>query len=138
MAGTERPIGAVVDHLVDRYSQDTSRLAIVGMSGGGYLVSGAVMTERRLAVCVARTPVSDMGQFLPIGVVRAMATEGAMRDSFRMYLWRSGCATPEEFAELLRTAAVLLRRALPSDDAGTQYNAEGGQPADGVSLRGPS
>ncbi|GAA2315764.1 alpha/beta hydrolase [Nonomuraea roseoviolacea subsp. roseoviolacea] len=103
MAETERPIGAVVDHLVGTYRQDPARLAIVGMSGGGYMVSRAVMTERRLAACVASTPVSDMGQILPVGVVRAMATEGAMRDSFQMYLWRSGCATPEEFAELLTT-----------------------------------
>lgn len=103
MTETERPISAIVDHLIDTYGQDPARLAIVGMSGGGYMVSRAVMSERRIAACIASTPISDFGSVLPVEVVEVMAASGAMRDSFRMYLWRSGLATPVEFAKLLAT-----------------------------------
>ncbi|HEY7483526.1 MAG TPA: alpha/beta fold hydrolase [Streptosporangiaceae bacterium] len=103
MAETERPIGAIVDHLFDIYYQDPERLAIMGMSGGGYMVSRAAMTERRIAACIASTPVSDFGSVLPVDVVEAMAAEGAMSSAFQMYLWRSGLATPVEFAKLLAT-----------------------------------
>lgn len=102
-ADTGRPITAVVDHLVSSYDQDVSRLAIIGVSGGGYMVSRALATEHRIAAAVASTPISDFGQVMPIDAVKAMAANGAMRDSFRMYLWRSGLSDPVEFARLLAT-----------------------------------
>ncbi|WP_186403755.1 alpha/beta hydrolase family protein [[Actinomadura] parvosata] len=103
MAETERPVGAVVDHLIDAYGQDPATLAIIGFSGGGYMVSRAVMSERRIAAAAATTPISDFGSLLPVEVVRRMAEEGAMKDNFQMYLWRSGLAGPVDFARLLAT-----------------------------------
>ncbi|WP_219513013.1 alpha/beta hydrolase family protein [Nonomuraea ceibae] len=103
MAETERPVGAIVDHLVGTYGQDTAKLAIIGFSGGGYMISRALMSERRIAAGVASTPILDFGAVLPVEVVEAMATDGAMKDSFRMYLWRSGLAEPVDFARLLAT-----------------------------------
>ncbi len=101
---TERPIGAVVDHLIDAYGQDPAKLALMGMSAGGYMVSRAVMTERRIAACVASTPISDGGALLPLEALEAMAADsGAMHDGFLTYLWRSGLTTPAELARLFAT-----------------------------------
>lgn len=103
MSETEQPVGAVIDYLINNYGQDPSRLAIIGMSAGGYIVSRAVMTERRLAACVASTPIFDGAGILPLDAVEALASQGAMSDTFRMYLWRSGATTANEFAELIAT-----------------------------------
>lgn len=103
MAETERPVGAVLDFLANRGGYDPARIAIVGFSGGGYMVSRAVMSERRIAACVASTPISAVGDLLPVDVVERMANEGAMSRAFDMYLWRSGLPTPADFARLLAT-----------------------------------
>lgn len=103
MAESERPIGAIVDFLLGQYRQDLSKLAIIGFSGGGYMVSRALMYEHRIAAGVASTPVLDFGRVLPAEVVELMATSGAMKDSFQMYLWRAGVRTPIDFANLLTT-----------------------------------
>jgi pimeloyl-ACP methyl ester carboxylesterase len=102
-AETERPVAAVVDHLIDVHGQDPARLAIAGFSGGGYMVCRALMTEPRIAAGIASTPVSNFGEVLPVELVERMASEGAIGDAFDMYLWRSGLATPLEFANLLAT-----------------------------------
>ncbi|MFE7116107.1 alpha/beta hydrolase family protein [Streptomyces sp. NPDC057654] len=104
MSETERPIGAVIDHLVDAYGTDPARLALMGMSAGGYMVSRAVMTERRVAACVATTPISDGGGLLPVESLEAMASGGGgVRAGFLMYLWRSGLTTAAELAQLFAT-----------------------------------
>jgi acetyl esterase/lipase len=78
MDNSERPVGAIVDYLIGTYGQDPARLAIIGMSAGGYMVSRAVMTERRIAACIANTPISDLGSVLTVEVAEALAAEGAM------------------------------------------------------------
>ncbi|GAA4685188.1 alpha/beta hydrolase family protein [Gordonia humi] len=103
MSDAAVPIGAVIDYLIETRGQDPARLAIMGMSAGGYLVSRAVMTERRLAACIASTPIYDGGGILPREAIEQLASAGAMRDTFRMYLWRSGTSTPGEFADLIAT-----------------------------------
>ncbi|MEU7045116.1 alpha/beta fold hydrolase [Streptomyces varsoviensis] len=101
MSETERPIGAVVDHLIDAHGTDPARLALMGMSAGGYMVSRAVMTERRVAACVASTPISDGGSLLPVEALEAMAAgSGGVHAGFLTYLWRSGLTTAAELAEL--------------------------------------
>ncbi len=103
MKETERPIGAVIDHLVEAYGLDPARLALMGMSAGGYMVSRAVMTERRVAACVASTPIFDGGGILPPAAVAQLADLGAMKDAFWTYLWRSGTTTPAELAATIQT-----------------------------------
>lgn len=100
---TEHPIGVVIDHLIDVYGQDPAQLALMGMSAGGYMVSRAVMTEERIAACVASTPISDGSGILPPSAIEALSVRGAMSDTFRMYQWRSGTTTPAEFASLVAT-----------------------------------
>lgn len=104
MSETERPIGAVVDHLVDTYGTDPARLALMGLSAGGYMVSRAVMTERRIAACVASTPLYRGGDLLSVEALEAMAADkGAVHGSYLMYLWRSGLATAADLAGLFAT-----------------------------------
>lgn len=103
MKETEQPIGVVVDYLIEHYSQDPARLALMGMSAGGYMISRAAMTERRIAAFVASTPIFDGGRILPRETVKALQTKGAMSDAFRMYLWRFGATTADEIADLIAT-----------------------------------
>ncbi|MFW7354637.1 MAG: hypothetical protein ACODTL_01180 [Brucella sp.] len=53
---TERSVGAVIDFLITRYGVDTARLALLGMSLGGYFAARSAAEEPRLAAVVA-TPV---------------------------------------------------------------------------------
>ncbi len=101
IAEAERPVAAVVDHLVDAYGQDLGRLALMGCHGGGYAVSRAVMTERRIAACIASTPISSLGEVLPLHLAESMAAAGTVSAAFDLQLWRSGRSTPVGYANWL-------------------------------------
>lgn len=63
-ADAEKPIGAVLDFVLSQADVDPQRVAIHGLSGGGYFVSRAVAYERRLAACIANTPIVDLGRLV--------------------------------------------------------------------------
>lgn len=52
-------LSAVVDAIIDRPGVDPERVAIYGVSLGGYAVLRAAATDRRLAAVVANSPVLD-------------------------------------------------------------------------------
>jgi alpha-beta hydrolase superfamily lysophospholipase len=49
----ESVVGPVVDYLVTRADVDASRIALIGLSLGGYLAPRAASAEHRLAACIA-------------------------------------------------------------------------------------
>ncbi len=57
---TEVPIQSVVDYTLSRKGVDSERLAIFGISGGGYMVSRAVPFEKRIKACAASAPIVDI------------------------------------------------------------------------------
>jgi dipeptidyl aminopeptidase/acylaminoacyl peptidase len=59
-ADSEVPIKAVVDYALTRPEVDPQRLAIFGISGGGYMVSRAVTFEKRIQACIASAPIIDI------------------------------------------------------------------------------
>jgi pimeloyl-ACP methyl ester carboxylesterase len=59
-ADTEAPLGAAVDYALGRPEVDASRLAVYGISGGGYAVTRAAAAEKRLRAVVADTPIYDI------------------------------------------------------------------------------
>jgi pimeloyl-ACP methyl ester carboxylesterase len=59
-ADTEAPLGAAVDYALERPEVDGERLAAYGISGGGYAVTRAAATEKRLRAVVADTPIYDI------------------------------------------------------------------------------
>lgn len=59
---TEAPMKAVVDYVLSRPQVDHERLAVFGISGGGYLVPRAVTREKRIKACVACSIILDFYQ----------------------------------------------------------------------------
>jgi alpha-beta hydrolase superfamily lysophospholipase len=67
----ENVIRAVVDHASARADVDATRIALLGVSFGGYLAPRAAAFEHRLAACVANGGVLDfIGPRIPKGVTR--------------------------------------------------------------------
>ena len=56
-----RPIRAVIDHLY-RLLPYTTRVAIYGVSGGGYFSCQAVAEDSRIAAWIAATPIHDIAE----------------------------------------------------------------------------
>jgi pimeloyl-ACP methyl ester carboxylesterase len=105
----EKPIAAVIDVLVKRYDAKPGRIALLGLSLGGYFVARAAGHETRVATVMASTPFPDPAQLFALSVRHAMAagnatpTEAATR-SYQASLWKAGAKTPEEF--VARTAGM--------------------------------
>lgn len=98
----ERPIAAVLDTLVQRFGAQAGRIALVGLSLGGYFVTRAAGCESRLATVVASTPFPAPGELFAASVRAAMANGAAPASSAaqrarQTALWKSGAATPREF-----------------------------------------
>jgi len=60
----EKPVAAVIDYALTRRKVDPERLAIMGISGGGFMVTRAAAYEKRLKAVIADTPIYDMGRVL--------------------------------------------------------------------------
>src|SRR6202000_3247836 len=50
----EKPIAAVIDVLIQRFGAAAGRIALIGLSLGGYLVARAAGYEKRLGTSVSR------------------------------------------------------------------------------------
>jgi dienelactone hydrolase len=57
----EVPTAAIIDHLETRSDVDADRIAVMGISLGGYYAARAAAFEPRLAACVAWTAIWDWG-----------------------------------------------------------------------------
>ena len=103
----EQPIASVIDLLVDRFSARPGRIALLGLSLGGYFVARAAGHEQRVATVMASTPFPDPAQLFELSVRHATAsagsppTQAALR-SYQSSLWKAGAESPEEF--VARTA----------------------------------
>ncbi len=103
-AEAEKPIAAVIDVLVERFGARPGRIALLGLSLGGYFVARAAGHEKRLATVMASTPFPDPAQLFELSVKHALAsgagngtmTQAAMR-SYQSTFWKTGAKTPEEF-----------------------------------------
>jgi pimeloyl-ACP methyl ester carboxylesterase len=67
-AGLEAPMAAAVDYALGRPEVDAERLAVYGISGGGYAVTRAAATEERIRAAVAATPIHDIYRLI-IGAI---------------------------------------------------------------------
>ncbi|PVX85791.1 alpha/beta hydrolase family protein [Paraburkholderia unamae] len=99
---TERPIAAVVDELIARFGVEPRRLALLGMSLGGYFACRAAAFESRLAAVVA-TPALSRPNELFAGVAKQEADGGIASDvarkNLQVLMWKAGVA---DLAELTR------------------------------------
>ena len=107
----EAPIAAVTDVLVERFGARPGRLALLGLSLGGYFAARAAGHDDRFATVMASTPFpcpADLfAQSVRAGQVAAAAgrqpTPAALR-SRAMSFWKSGAANPQDFID--RTAGM--------------------------------
>ena len=101
---TERSIGAVIDELIARFGVDTRKLALLGMSLGGYFACRAAAHEPRLAAVIATTPLHRPRElFARVAKQEAEADEGTASDAAhtnrQVILWKAGVA---DIAELIQ------------------------------------
>lgn len=97
----ERPIAAVIDTLVASFGARPERLALLGLSLGGYFATRAAQYEPRLAAVVASTPFPEPGRLFEASVQAALtagsptAHSTAALRSFQTALWKAGTPTPQ-------------------------------------------
>jgi dienelactone hydrolase len=108
----EEVIRPVVDYALSLSEVDGARLALMGMSLGGYLAARAAAFEPRLAACVLYDGVWDLHEPMaraadaaastPGGVDGLIAQSTMMRWMIRNGLWTFGVATLDELVQASR------------------------------------
>jgi len=105
-AQAEQPIAAVSDLLVRQFGAQPGRMALIGLSLGGYFVARAAAAPRadqRWATVIASTPFPSPAELFALSAQAALASDkqvapspAAVR-SRMMSLWKAGAKVPEEF-----------------------------------------
>ena len=125
-------VGAVVDFLLERPDVDPDRLALIGLSLGGFLAPRAAADEPRLAACIADCGSFDMfagalermperladglqagkrsARFLLGMVLRNLAAKPTAGWSLRRGMLVHGAATPVAYIEALRDYSLWATR----------------------------
>jgi len=112
---TEVPIQTIVDYLLTRPEVDPRRIAIHGLSGGGYFVTRGAAFEHRLRACIANSPIIDLHrvvtQEMPAFLQKlpsfasnaAIAWAGRQNPSLAITLekicWQAGVTTLSDFVD---------------------------------------
>lgn len=113
-AEAEKSIAAVSDVLVERFSAIPGRMALVGLSLGGYFVAraaGAADANQRWATVMASSPFPNPAKLFALSFHAAAAEDSRSKPSpasmrSRMItLWKAGAATPADF--IPRTAGMV-------------------------------
>jgi pimeloyl-ACP methyl ester carboxylesterase len=99
---SERPVGAMIDCLLDR-GADPARLVLVGFSLGGYWAVRAAGQEPRLAACVASTPFPEPRELFGSAALAAAAERGAQHSNTADLLWKGGADSVPELAARMDT-----------------------------------
>jgi pimeloyl-ACP methyl ester carboxylesterase len=122
----EKPVQAVVNFALAQSEVDPDRLAIAGISGGGYMVLRAAAYEKRIRAVIANTPIFDMGLVLdaeippalirsPKGVANLLIRlsgrlNAAGEANLQKYLWQAGLSDPMAAMALGHKAIVDAER----------------------------
>jgi pimeloyl-ACP methyl ester carboxylesterase len=105
----ERPIAAVIDLLMNRFGAQPGRMALLGMSLGGYFVARAAGYESRLATVIASTPLPNPNHLFALSVKAAggdahQPVSTATQRSRLHSLWKAGATDASEF--IAKTAGM--------------------------------
>jgi hypothetical protein len=96
-AEMEKPVTAALDCALSFPEIDPQRLAIYGLSGGGYIVPRAVTVEKRFKACVACSIILDFS--------KVWSPRIASVESSRLFkIWRT--LQPNRFASILNILAT--------------------------------
>jgi len=111
-AESEKPIAALTDALVERFRAKPGRMALMGLSLGGYFVARAAGHDSRFATVIASTPFPNPAQMFSLSVNAATAqsaeppTSAELR-SRQLTFWKAGAKNAQEF--ISRTAGICRR-----------------------------
>lgn len=110
-AEAEKPIAAVIDQLVSQFHAKPGRIALLGLSLGGYFACRAAGHEPRLATVIASTPMYNPARLFAMSAKGLGATPsgGALRN-LMVLAWKAGAKSPAEF--LARTSGMVADPAL--------------------------
>lgn len=95
-ADMEVPLKAVLDFALTKAEVDPDRLAVYGISGGGYFVPRTAVRDSRIKACIVNSAVTDMyAQFQAMPNAKASAEELAAWPTFKrrtagVVSWRFG------------------------------------------------
>jgi pimeloyl-ACP methyl ester carboxylesterase len=113
----EHVVSAVVDQLVTRSEVDAGRIALLGVSFGGYLAPRAAAFEKRLAACIANGGVLDFnGPRLP---------KNMTREQYASFI----CDHPDQVDKAMKQSAEKSVMARWSQENG-QYTFQASSPAE--------
>ncbi len=109
---SELSIGAITDVLVNRFGAVPGKMALMGVSLGGYFVTRAAGYETRFAAVIASTPFPNPGEMFArateAGKVAAFAGDAVSQAAQRgrkILAWKAGATTPEEL--VAKTSAMV-------------------------------
>ncbi len=93
----EVPIGAILDHILERDDVDADRVAAAGQSYGGYFVPRAACYDKRIKACIGNAVIFHLpgiiGQYFD-----DLETNKARRDNpMSRWKWKWNVETPAEF-----------------------------------------
>ncbi|MGC3982971.1 MAG: alpha/beta fold hydrolase [Steroidobacteraceae bacterium] len=113
-AQAEQPVAAVVEVLKSQFDARPGRMALMGLSLGGYFVARAAGHLDCFATVIASTPFPNPAQMFALSVQSAMkekteSTAATLR-SRQTSVWKAGARTAQEFVE--RTAGMIADPAL--------------------------
>lgn len=107
-AEAEKPIAAIADALMERFHAEPGRMALIGLSLGGYFAARAAGYDSRFATVIASTPFPDPAQLFSLSVNAALhnpqQTTAATLRSQQTTFWKAGAKNVQEF--LSRTASM--------------------------------
>jgi pimeloyl-ACP methyl ester carboxylesterase len=110
----EKPIAAIVDLLVSRFGAKPGRIALIGLSLGGYFVARAAGHDERFATVIASTPFPNPAEMFALAVKeKAKSSQPPSASALRnaqVTLWKAGASSPQDF--LARTSTMIADPAL--------------------------
>jgi len=101
---TEIPLKSVIDYALSRKEVDSEKLAVYGISGGGYYVPRAAAFEKRIKACIANSVIVNLYQLLKSSIFQRLE-KLKQKDPFMMRMieliaWRWG-ADPSKPIDLI-------------------------------------
>ena len=120
MPNSEVPIGKALDILCERKDIDTERIAMLGISFGGYLVARAAIFDKRIKALIPDSPLTNIHRMLtsvlpnfvfilpdkPMDFVKKYLMSYSDRATLDLLLWEGGVSNFREGLKLLKEFSI--------------------------------
>ena len=120
MANSEVPIGKALDILCSRPDVDVDRIAMLGISFGGYLVARAAIFDKRIKALIPNSPLTNIHKMLTsvfpnfifqlpdwlINFIKKYLMSYSDRATLDLLLWEGGTKTFKEGINILKAYSI--------------------------------